>query len=356
MGLRIAPRFAALLALALLGWSCGREAPPQPPVIRVAERTRDLAAHQEGTEAVLTWSYPSATTAGGSLPDLEVIEVWRLAVAPAQEPRAGGPRQRQLALRLMEQQGERIARLKRDQLERFTRGPTLFYRDDLLGWYRANAHRMPLVLWYAVRTRCCGGRYSEFSNIARLVPAAPPEAPAWAGFEVNAGGITLHWAGEAAVLVERRAPGGTWRRLTPDPVKGGSWEDTGASQGKTWSYRLRAVRGSGATTVVGEPGPVLEVAYPDVYPPEAPGSLVCLPEPGLVRLRWEPSRDAVFYRVFRRSAGRGGWARLAWQLRGGTSFVDRNPPAGPQTYAVKAVDAAGNESEAATCETTVTRQ
>ncbi len=350
------PRTAALLAVMLLGLSCGREAPPQPPVIRVAERTRDLAAHQEGTEAVLTWTYPSATTAGGALPDLEVIEVWRLSVAPAQEPSAGGPRQRQLALQLLERQGERIARLKREDLERFTRGPKLFYRDDLLEWYRANADRMPLVLWYAVRTRCCGGRYSEFSNIARLVPESPPEAPTWAGFEASAHGITLHWAGEGAVLVERRGPDGEWRRLTPEPVSGGSWEDTGAAQGATWSYRLRAVRGSGAAAVVGEAGEVLKVAYPDVYPPEAPASLVCLPEPGQVQLRWEASPGAAFYRVFRKSARGGGWARLAWQLRGGTSFVDRDPPPGQQTYAVKAVDTAGNESEAAICETTVIRQ
>ena len=344
---------AAVLGAAALTAGCGREGPPQPPVVRVAERTRDLTVHQEGTEAVLRWSYPSATTAGGALPDLEAIEVWRLTIAPSQEPHGRGPQRERLARDLMRSRGERIARLDREALEAHTRGPELLYRDDLLAWYREHADRMPLVLWYAVRTRCCGGRLSEFSNIARLVPRTPPEAPAWAGYETGPGGITLRWEGDGAVLVERRAGEEPWRRVTPEPVRGGSWEDTTAAQGVTWRYRLRAVEGADAAPVIGSPGPVLEVPYPDVYPPEPPGSFVCLPEPGLVRLRWEPSAGAAFYRIFRRRGERGGWDRLDWHHTGPLSFVDRTPPRGEVTYAIKAVDAAGNESEAAVCTTAV---
>jgi len=343
----------AVLAGLALAPGCGREGPPQPPIIRVAERTRDLTVHQEGTEAVLTWSYPSATTAGGALPDLESVEVWRVAIPPSKEPHGAGPQQRKLAVRLMTGQGERIARIPRDALERYTRGPELVYRDGLLTWYEANRDRMPLVLWYAVRTVCCGGRASEFSNIVRLVPRTPPAAPAWAGFEVGPGGITLHWEGDTPVLVERQDAGGAWRRLTPEPVTGGSWEDAGVPQDATWRYRLRAVKGTGASPVVGEPGEVLEVPYPDVYPPPAPESFVCLPEPGLVRLRWEPVPGAAAYRVFRKKGEAGRWVRVGAQPGGATAFADRTPPAGEVTYAIKAVDAAGNESEAATCTTSV---
>ncbi len=343
----------AMLAALALAPGCGREGPPQPPIIRVAERTRDLTVHQEGTDAVLDWTYPSATTAGGALPDLEAIEIWRLAIPPSKEPHGAGPRQRQLAIQLLTGKGERIAKLKQADLERFTHGPKLLYRDDLLAWYHANADRMPLVLWYAVRTRCCGGRDSEFSNIARLTPRTPPPAPAWEGFEVAAGGITLRWDDTTPVLVERQEADGSWRRLTPEPVSGGTWEDTGAVQNETWHYRLRAVKGSPPALVIGEPGEVLEVPYPDVYPPPPPESFVCLPEPGLVRLRWEPSSGAAFYRIFRKQGTKAGWARLAWHHTKGTAFVDRTPPAGEVTYAIKAVDAAGNESEPVTCSTSV---
>ncbi len=343
----------AVLAVLVLAPGCGREGPPQPPIVRIAERTRDLAVFQEGTEAVLTWTYPSATTAGGALPDLESVEVWRVAIPPSKEPRGAGPQQRQLAVRLLTGQGERIARIPKNELERYTRGPKLVYRDDLLAWYEANRDRMPLVLWYAVRTRCCGGRESGFSNIARLVPRTPPEAPAWKPYELTAGGITLHWEDDGPVLVERQAPDGTWQRLTPEPVSGGSWEDSGVPQGTTWKYRLRAVKGGGASPVIGRPGDVLEVPYPDVYPPPPPGSFVCLPEPGLVQLRWEPATGASAYRVFRRKGSSGRWRRIAERPAKATAFVDRTAPPGEVTYAIKAVDAAGNESEAATCTTSV---
>ncbi len=57
-----------------------------PPEIRVAERTTDLTAFQEGDEAVLRWSYPAMTTSGQNLTDIEEIQVWRAALPLGQEP------------------------------------------------------------------------------------------------------------------------------------------------------------------------------------------------------------------------------------------------------------------------------
>ena len=64
---------AGLLAGMITGSGCGKAGAPLPPEIRVAERTNDLTAYQEGEAAVLTWSYPSMTTAGDSLTDVEWI-------------------------------------------------------------------------------------------------------------------------------------------------------------------------------------------------------------------------------------------------------------------------------------------
>jgi len=343
-------RRIAVAAVLLAAAGCGREGPPVPPVIRVAQRTTDLAVVQEGTEAVLTWSWPRLTTAGGPLEDVEAVEVWRLQLPPGQRP-GGGARDRRVVERIVTGQGERIAVLDRQALERATRGDRLEYRDDLAAWYAANRERMPLVLHYAVRTVCCRGRASELSNLATLAPQPPPRAPAWAGAEAREDGIALSWEGEGPVLVERSPDGKRWRRITPEPVRGGSWVDRGASQGRTWRYRLRAVREAGGSRVVGGAGEPLEVAYPDVYPPDPPAELVCLPEPEAVRLRWRASPGAASYKVFRRR-GSGAWVHLHRGFTG-LEYVDAHPPAGALTYAVKAVDAAGNESEAATCTATV---
>ena len=85
-----------------------------------------------------------------------------------------------------------------------------------------------------------------------------------------------------------------------------------------------------------------------MYPPPAVTGLICLPGPGTVRLRWDPSAEAgVRYRVFRRQ----GEARFANVEPGtvATEFTDGAAPAGDVDYAVKVVDAVGNESEPAYC-------
>jgi len=351
----VSPRRALVLGCAVAAAAaagCGRKAAPQPPIIRVAERTRDLNVAQVGTAAVLSWSYPSMTRAGGPLPDLESVEVWRLSLAPAQEPGGGtSARQRRVREQLLLAKGHRLAQLSRDALRAATSGSKLVYRDDLGAWYRENRERLPLVIWYAVRSICCGGRVSELSNIVRLEPNVPPAPPTQVAGTPAADGITLRWlpADGLPVVIERSADGKRWRRITAEPVPAGPWRDVSAVQGGTWLYRLRSVKKVGGTTVLGDPSPPLAVAYPDVYPPSPPGSFVCLPETGRVRLRWAKVGDAVEYRVFRRRK-RGGWDHLDFHVKG-EEYTDAEPPAGKVTYAVRSVDRAGNESEPVTCET-----
>jgi hypothetical protein len=112
---------------------------------------------------------------------------------------------------------------------------------------------------------------------------------------------------------------------------------------------VRAVAGSGR--VVGEPGPAVAVEYADRYPPGAPTNLLCLPEGRLVRLRWDGAPEAAAYRVFRQ-VGNGIWAHVVDALHE-LEYEDSAPPPGNLTYAVKTVDAAGNESPPATCTTVV---
>ena len=341
-----------VVVLALVG--CGRKDAPLPPVIRVAETTRDLAVVQEGGEAVLQWSWPAMTTAGGPLPDVEKIEVWRVAVPTGQEPEGTSAKDQELRASLLEARGERIRTLEGPALEEATRGSGLEVRDDLGWWFamREDA-REGQVVWYGVRTVCCGARVSRFSNVARLVPQAPPPPPGELTATPGPHGITLSWQADS-VLVERSDDGEQWSQITPEPVRDRSFTDTAAELGQTWWYRLRGVRSpDGEGLVRGPAGEPRRVPYPDVYPPPPPDDLVCLPEADRVRLRWQPVSGAVSYAVARRPEG-GSWSELAPSLTA-TAFVDTEPVGGAVTYAVRAVDDVGNRSEEALCTAVVAR-
>lgn len=330
--------------------ACGRKADPQPPQIRRADTTRDLGVYQEGREAVLSWSFPSMTTAGGPLPDLETIELWRAPIPFGQEPVGTTARERSLRFQLLEAQGERIAVLDDAALDAATQGPKLTYRDDLEAWRKLHGDEQSLVLWYSVRTFCCGGRASDFSNISRLIPQLSPSAPEGFEAEPSPTGIRLSWlpAGNTATLVERSADGADWQQLTAPPLTVPEYVDATAQQGQRWNYRLRAVtKKEGEGRVVGDPGQVVTVDYPDNYPPAPPQDLVCLPEETRIRIRWKAVAGADGYRIDRRVDG-GDWKNLT-ETHAQSNYVDADPPMGELAYAVRAVDRAENLSEPVEC-------
>lgn len=87
-------------------------------------------------------------------------------------------------------------------------------------------------------------------------------------------------------------------------------------------------------------------AFLDEAAPEAPAGLAAEASTGVVRLAWEPSRDnfhVVEYRLYR-GAGGGELAQLV-AVEERTRYSDYTAQPGEQvTYAVSAVDVAGNES------------
>ena len=340
------------LAVLIVLSGCGKEGPPLPPEIRVAERTTDLTAFQEGDDAVLQWSYPSLTTSGDSLTAIEAIQVWRATLPAGQEPPPPVSAQdRQLRRQLLEGEGEVIRELSPDEIAAITRGANLVYRDDLTQWRQSEGAEVESpVLWFGIRTICCRKRASELSNIVRLEPQVPPPPPINLELEASTDGIDVRWrqSDDLAALVERSADGAAWTAVTEEPVRGDEWRDAKAVQGRSWSYRLRSVRRlEGGGEVVGEPSPPARVDHPDTYPPATPEGIVCLPEGAQVRVRWQAVVGQVTYRVSRHEG-----SAPAEVLAEGLQVVeltDPSPPLGALRYVVVAVDSAGNQSVAVDC-------
>jgi len=350
---RMALRWTVFAAAALaLNIACGIKSPPLPPVIRVADPTRDLTVVQENREAVLSWSYPSSTTSGESLHDLESVELWRATMNVVEAPpKAENVRDRDVNRQLLVSTGELVAVLDGAGLDAATRGSKLVWLDDLVTWSREHPSDQPQMIWYAVRSVCCGGRESGLSNIVRLIPETPPPPPTDLALDAEREGIRLTWVphAELPVIVERSPDGADWHPITGSkPLSTGEWLDRSAEQGRDWNYRLRSVHQQKAgQQIIGAPGPALEIDYPDIYPPAAPVDLVCLPENARVRLLWRAVADADTYRVYRETNGQASKV-LATDIRS-SKFEDNAPPPGTSRYRVTAVDTDGNESPAATC-------
>jgi hypothetical protein len=339
------------LALAIVLVGCGKDGVPLPPEIRVAERTVDLTAFQEGDEAVLRWSYPTMTTSGQNLTDIEEIQVWRAALPLDQEPPPPiSAQDRQMQRQLLEGQGEMLLAIGPDEIAAATRGSAILIRDDLELWRETVEEAGTFVLWYGVRTVCCRHRESELSNVVRLEPQAPPEPPADLSLEAGSDGIDVRWAPliDTKTLIERSPDGASWTAVTDEPVNGESWRDKEATQGQAWSYRLRSVIAlPGGDFVVGQPSGPARIDHPDTYPPAAPTDVVCLPEGAQVRVRWQAVASAVVYSVSRQHDVEA--ADILTDDHRSIEFTDQEPPLGELVYFVTARDAAGNRGEEASC-------
>src|SRR5882757_862338 len=68
-------KLVVLLAVAVL--ACGKRGDPHPPVPVIPKATTDLLVAQRGPKVLLSWSYPSLTTAGKSMTGIKRIIVWR---------------------------------------------------------------------------------------------------------------------------------------------------------------------------------------------------------------------------------------------------------------------------------------
>jgi hypothetical protein len=369
-----AGRAAILLAacLAVLGVSCGKRGDPQPPLPRGPRAVSDLSLEQEGSDAVLAFSYPDRLLTGAPLTDLASIDVYRVvgaspALTAPSPGAAAGPatdeapvaaaRRAAQAARLAEESFYReshpVASLTASELPEHTRGAEVVYRDPLLPLLEKGS-APPLA--YAVVSVRKNGEKSPLSNITILTPEVPPGAPAIGPITAEEGRICLDWTAPERDLLGRPASVGgyfIYRRTLPQeeydaplntiPQPGTSYIDKSVGYGASYVYTVRATP-PGKPRVEGPPAEEAPVVYRDVYPPAAPARLDALSETNLVRLVWDAAAapDVAGYLVFR-AEGEGEPARLTQSPVADTLYTDSSVlPGRRYRYTVRAVDAAGN--------------
>lgn len=369
-----------LLLLAVL--ACGKRGDPRPPVPIIPKATSDLLVTQRADQVILSWSYPSLTTAGRSLTDIRRISVYRYieelppsAVTDVDTPLPvdldpAVPRPVALFSKIPTIPQAQFAKLATvvDSIEganlaEATEGAKLLFTDrpPLLA-----IDGRPIRVTYAVVTEGESAR-SDFSNLVVIVPLPVAVPPAGLTATAKPEGVVLTWErpaesvrgyGEPVIEgynIYRSAPGENNGEL-PAPINTAPVTETTFTDVPAYGehqYRVTAVATLGPPLVASEPSAIVRVTFVDLVPPAAPGSLTPLVESNAIRLIWTPvtAPDLAGYKLYRmegighvdiRDAGE---IPVVIQPIAETTFLHTPVSQGIAfRYAVTAVDKSGNES------------
>lgn len=373
-----------LLLLLLVVAACGKRGDPRPPVPMIPQATSDLLVSQRADQVILTWSYPSLTTAGRSLTDIRRISIYRYveelpAAAVGRDPNQLLPGDvdptvpQPLALfakvpTLPQAQfarlSTRIDSIEKANLADATAGSRLIYIDRPP--FRAQDGR-PVRVTYAVVTEGATAR-GEISNLGILVPLPVATAPAGLRAEAKAEGVVLAWdapktsiRGEEGPPIEgyhvyRTAPGEAPNEFSTPinnaPVKSPAYTDV-PGYGEH-EYRVTAVATTGPPLIQSDLSAPVRANYRDLVPPPGPASITALLETKVVRLLWDPveAPDLAGYRLYRtEGVGHGAAVRaigtipLVNHIVTATTYADEGAELGiAYRYAVASIDKNGNES------------
>ena len=330
--------FVLVALIALSG--CGKKTRPVPPDTVMPAPISDLSYQLDEKGVTLNWSYPRQTVQGDRLPyRIEKFELLR-AVIPSKDycadcPIPFGP---PIVIRAESSDQGKVA-----------------YEETLL---RPN-HR------YVYRVRSKAGWFvsSDDSNTVSVVWDTPLLAPV--NFKVEEGDktLTLRWQAPAGLLdgttvsdpiryqVSRSTDNGEiFTEMPGELIEGLAYTDKGLRNGKTYVYKVRAMRLHSGTVAAGMASEPLTAVPRDLTPPAPPQKVRAVATGTGVKIIWEAvaEPDLAGFRIYRRSAQNPTPERIGEVGGAGLSYLDVQPPKGRGIwyYSVSAFDQArpANES------------
>ncbi|HET7435365.1 MAG TPA: hypothetical protein VFN10_11720 [Thermoanaerobaculia bacterium] len=361
-------KLLALLVVAAV--ACGKRGDPRPPVPVIPQATSDLVVTQRGGKVVLSWSYPSLTTAGRSLPGVRSVSVFRYVedqpVAPAgrdpntmlpgdtdptvPRPIAEFARLPQVTQAQFARLGTRLDSIDKANLPAATAGAKLLY-EDTPPFHTTDGRAVRVT--YAVVTEG-DTAHSDYSNLATIVPLDVPSAPANFTVTPKPEGVVLSWAAAPTPVIgyniyrtaKDNAPDLFTAPINTAPVSGTTYTDT-PPYGEH-EYRVAAVASQGPPLIQSDTSAAMVTTFRDLVPPPPPTDVQALVETRIARVIWVASNaaDLKGYHVYRIQGPHR--LKLTVGPTPNTFFGDESVEVG-QTYhyEITAVDTNGNESAAA---------
>ncbi len=347
--MRAGTRGALLLLLAASALvACGKKGPPVAPEQRVPAGPTGLRGAVDEQSIVVGWTGPGTRVDGSRLRAIALYKLYR-----REEADGGAPKSAMLSSGRVVGYDE-IAVIRPDS------PAPASVQGSSVTWVDRRALSVGRRYVYVVTAEDTLGRSSGPSERLVVPYLAAPKAPRALRASPGDRRISLTWQPPAEMMDGSPAPGdlrylvlrgagaeGALAPITPQPLAGTSFTDTGVENDTDYRYAVRAVRVDPAVSASGETSAAVVAAAAGTTPPAAPAGLVAVPSAGAVRLAWNPSAspDVAIYAVYR-AGETGDFIRIATTLAGATVYLDRDVRAGATyRYAVTALDKARRPNE-----------
>lgn len=335
--------------------ACGKKAPPLPPLVKLPVAPTEFTAARRGATVDLQFGIPTANIDGVTPGDVARVDVYGMtgpstltpdeiirhgakvgtvAVNPAADPDA------------TEEEAARVARSAppggKDQ------GTVVRFSDPLQLAVAVDEADVRSYLAVAFNRRGRRGAVSPKLMVPLVLSPPAPDRPdvVWDERE-----IVVSWPLNAQddgvpFTYHVYAPGEIDVRLTKDPVETGRFVDTRLEWGAERCYVVRAVAIAQALPLESEASPRACVTLEDSFAPARPGNVNVIAGAGAMNLIWDSGAepDVVGYFVFRALGSEAQLAPITAMPVDRATYQDVVAPGTRVTYAVQAVDRAGNVS------------
>jgi hypothetical protein len=397
----LCPALAACVVV--ISFGCGKKGPPLPPLVKLPVAPADLSAERRGDDVTIQFIVPASNTDNSKPANVERVDVYALTGAsttPDDELVKHGTKVGSVAVKAPRDpdatvdEDESTDEVEAPQGKGLDQGAVARVDDRLTATARIASdvqarpsHREknaagPLIgpptlvatrvyVGVGVSTR---GRRGTFSKRVAVPLVDAPPAPSSPTIVYDESTITVTWSGPDApgpdaplpayplgippptyaynVYEVASATGGSEpaagsgeTRLTKSPVADLTYADTRMDWDATRCYAVRAIESLGDLKIESlDSGPAC-VTLADKFPPAAPKGLQAVGSEGAISLIWESNgeKDLAGYLVLRGMSA-GDLAPITGAPIADTNFKDTVPSGVRYTYAIVAVDKAGNKS------------
>lgn len=354
MSVRTQVLLALTLAASVAAVGCGKKGPPLPPLVRLPAQPTDVTAVRRGDAVDLTFRVPRANVDGSTPASLERVDIYAWTVpAPvdAAEVLRRGVRVGSVAVNRPPDPDKPADTTEKAPATGVDQDAVATVSDTLAPVADAMSYRTYVAVGVSAR----GRRGSLSARVAVPLTALPP-APTGAAVTYTEKAIAVTWdravaaEGAPAFRYVVRKAGDTGPALTRGPVEDVRYSDTPIVWNTEKCFEVRTVAVVEGVRLESAPTAPLCVTPKDTFAPNAPDGLVGVGAEGAISLIWTANTEADLggYVVLRAEAPSTTLVPITPTPIPDTNFRDTVPAGARMTYAVQAVDKAGNVSDRST--------